>query len=225
MEGVDPASADFQRARILLASGDPVGAEEAAVEALAAKPDHAETRLILSMALARQRRWEDAEGVLAPLAAADPERPDVRVELARILVGAGRTREAAAMLDAALSLAAFKVADFLAADAVLEQAPAETAVALARRAAERFPRHVEIYPRLVTALLRAGRRDEAVAALRRVATLSHPPPGLLLQLARFLIEAGERDEALARIDAALAEDPRNTEAAALKADLLSAAEA
>ncbi len=223
MEDVDPALADFQRARALLASGDAAAAEEAVMAALEIRPDHAEARMILGMALARQRRWEEAEGVLAPLTAADPERPDVRVELARVLAGAGRIGEATALLEAALSLAAFKVGDFLVADLVLERAPAETSVELAQRAALRFPRHVEVYSRLVAALLRAGRQDEAVAALRQVATLSHPPAGLLLQLARFLIEAGERDEALVRIDAALAEDPRNTEAAALRAELLAEA--
>ena len=223
MEDVDAALADFQRARALLASNDPAGAEQAALAALAARPGHTKAAAVLGAALSRQRRWGEAEDVLKPLAAAHPDRPEIKVELARVLVGAGQIPEAVAMLDDALSLETFKVGDFLAADPVLERAPAEDAARLARRAAERFPRHVEVYPRLVNALLRAGREDEALAALRQVATLSHPPAPLLLQLARRLIDAGERDEALARIDAALIEEPKSQEAAALRVELLAEA--
>ncbi|HEY5410817.1 MAG TPA: GSCFA domain-containing protein [Caulobacteraceae bacterium] len=220
MEDVDAALADFQRARALLASGDPVGAEQAALAALAIRPGHTKAASVLGTALSRQHRWGEAEDVLAPLAAAHPDRPEIRVELARVLVGAGRTAEAVVLLGAALSLEAFEAGDFLAADLVLERAPAETAVGLAQRAAERFPRHVEVHRRLVAALLRAGRAGEALAALRQIALLSHPPAPLLLQLARMLLETGELREALVHIDAALMEDPKHQEAAALRAELL-----
>jgi tetratricopeptide (TPR) repeat protein len=95
-------------------------------------------------------------------------------------------------------------------------------VRLCERAGELFPRHMEVYPRLVDALLRAGRSSEAISVLRGAAELPHPPAALLARLSRLLLEQGEAEEALARAEAALGRDPRNKDALALKARLLPA---
>ena len=219
IEGVEAASADYQRARALLAGDDPTGAEALARRALGSKPDHVDAKLVLGVALLKQLRWLEAQQVLKEAAVNAPDRCDVRVQLARALAGRRKVERAIAMLEGAMVHPAFTVFDFLAADSVLRRASPDEAARVAARAVERFPLHQEVHVRLVEALLRGGRKPEAIAALRRVASLSHPPAGLLLDLARLLLEAGEREEAAVHLKAALVEDPRNKEALKLRAEL------
>ena len=219
-EGVEAASADYQRARGLLAGGEAAEAETAARAALAARPDHLEARIVLGSALAAQQRWDEAAAALAPALDADPERADSRVQMAFALAGAGRHDEAARMAREAMSLSSFTIGDLLAMDGLLRRVPAEAAARLCERAGELFPRHSEVHSRLVEALLRDDRRDEAIPVLRRAAELPHPPATLLALLAQLLLDAGETTEALARAEAALARDPKNKGALELRAKLL-----
>ena len=59
-EGVEAASADYQRARVLLAEGEAGEAVKAARSALDARPDHLEARIVLGSALVALQRWEEA---------------------------------------------------------------------------------------------------------------------------------------------------------------------
>ena len=218
-EGVEAASADYQRARVLLASGDAAGAEAAARAALAAEPGHTDASILLGSTLVAMQRWDEAIAALAPAIEADPERADARAQLACALAGARRPEDAVQAAQQAMELPSFSIGVFQGMDGLLSRMPADAAVGLCERAGELFPRHVEVFPRLVDALMRGGRTEEAISVLRRVAELPHPPAALLAQLARLLLDQGETAEALARAEAALKRDPRNTEARTLVAQL------
>ena len=214
-EHADPAGVSLQRAHTLLGEGRGAEAEAAALEVLALRPGDVDAPLILGMALIQQRRWDDAEHVLAPLAEACPDRTDARVQLARALAGSHRVAEAVEQLDRALDCAGFSLADFIRSRQVLRRVSAEEAVRLGFRFIERLPLHSVVRARLADDLLRAGRKEEAVVEMRRVARQPHPPAAMLVQLARLVLDMGERGEARAHLTAALAEDPKNEEVPAL----------
>jgi tetratricopeptide (TPR) repeat protein len=225
IEGVEEAVARYHSARAKLAAGANIEAEAEARQALQAKPDHADARLVLGRALAGQKRWAEAEAELRIAVEADAERADTRIRLAGALANLGRAEEAVALVQEAMDLPALTIADIVAADAVLKRVPAEAAVRLGERAVELYPRHVEAHERLTGALLGAGRKPEALEALRRAAALPHPTAVLLVRLASLLAETGERDEAVRYADAALNADPGRKDARALKAELLAVAPA
>jgi tetratricopeptide (TPR) repeat protein len=222
-EGVEAASAQYQRARALLASGHAVEAEAAALAALADRPEHLEARILLGSALSHQHRWDEAVQALAPALEADPERADAKVQMANALSGARRKAEAVEVALQAMSLSSFTVSVLLTMDGVLRRVPPADAVRISQRAVELFPRHVEGYVRLVDALFRDNRTAEAISALRQVARLQHPPAEMLVRLAQLLIQAGETEEAALHAKAAVARDPRNKDALQLKAQLLDGA--
>ena len=225
IDGVEVAAAHYQRARVHLAGGAAGEAESGARQAIEARPDHHEARLLLASALEIQKRWSEAEAELRHVLGVDGQRPNVLAQLSRVLAAEDRVDEAIAMLDEAIGLPSFTVGDFLSCDRVLARAPADEAVRLGQRAVELFPRHVLVHERLTAALLRTPRKEDAVAALKRAAALSHPTLVILLPLARLLIEGGQRKEALSWVEAALNEEPRNKEAIALRAELLAEAAA
>ena len=219
MEGVDAAAADYQRARALLANGDAAAAEAAALAALEARPEHLEARIVLGSARNAQRLWEAAIEALAPTLAADAERADSRVQMARALAGAGRLDEAVAVAEEAMALSSATISDFVALDSALSRMPAADAARLGEKAAGLFPRHAEVYPRWSDALLRDGRMEEAIAVLTRGEAATHTASAPVLKLAELLLDAGRTEEAIERLDGVLAREPRNKEAAALKAKL------
>ncbi len=168
-------------------------------------------------------RWAAAVEALEPVVDADPERSDARVQLARALAGSGRIAEAVVMADAAVACSSLTVADFLALDGVLARMPPEEAARLGRKGAELFPRHVDVYLRWADALLRGGRREEAIEALTLGVETAHLAAAPVLALARLLSDAGRPGEAIGRLDVLLARDPKNKEAAAMKARILEGA--
>ncbi len=223
IEGVDAASADYQRARALLAGGNAAEAEAAALSALEIRPEHLEAWIVLGAARNGLGRWAAAVEALEPVVDADPERSDARVQLARALAGSGRIAEAVVMADAAVACSSLTVADFLALDGVLARMPPEEAARLGRKGAELFPRHVDVYLRWADALLRGGRREEAIEALTLGVETAHLAAAPVLALARLLSDAGRPGEAIGRLDVLLARDPKNKEAAAMKARILEGA--
>ena len=220
LDGVEAAAADYQRARALLVGGEAAEAETAALAALIARPDHLEARIVLGAARVALQRWDAALEALAPALDADPERADARAQMACALAGAGQLDAAVRMGEQTMALSSFTIGAFLAMDGLYRRAPADAAVRLGQRAAELFPRHMEVYPRLVDALVRDQQDGEAIAVLRRVAEMPHPTAELLARLSQLLLESGETEEALSRAEAALARDPKHKLALSLKTQLL-----
>ncbi len=139
--------------------------------------------------------------------------------MARALAGAGRLAEAVAVAEEALASPSVTISDFVTLDSALSRMPAADAARLCEKAAGLFPRHAEVYPRWADALLRDGRMDEAIAVLTRGEAATHPTSAPVLRLAQLLLDAGRTQEAIERLDAVLAREPRNKDAAALKAKL------
>ncbi|HEX4097819.1 MAG TPA: GSCFA domain-containing protein, partial [Caulobacteraceae bacterium] len=111
MEGVEPAAVHYQRARALMLGRAYGEAETAAREALAARADHIEARIVLGTALSLLRRWGEAEPELRLALEADPERNDARVHLAHAVAYSGRTGEAVDLVDAAMDRSSFTAVD------------------------------------------------------------------------------------------------------------------
>jgi Tfp pilus assembly protein PilF len=225
LEGVDAVAAAFQKARSLLAEGDHAAAVIAARGVLEVRPDHLEARIVLGQTLVAMRQWDEAAAALAPALEADAERADARVLMARALAGADHIQEAVARTEEALSLSSLTIGDVLAMEGLMWRLPIEDAVRLCRRALERFPRHMGVYPLLAESLGRAGDVAGAIEMLQRAVAMPQPPPALHLQLAQLLLDAGEVEQALARLDACLSRDPKNKRARAMKAALLADATA
>jgi len=215
-EGVEAASAQYLRARTLLAEGHALEAEAAALAALAVRPGHADARILLGRALMAQQRWGEAVDVLAAALEADPERADAKAQMANALAGSGLPEQAVQTALDTMSLGSFTVSVLLSLDPMLRRVSPAAAAQIGRRAVELLPRHVETYERLVDALFRGDDVDEAIAVLRQVAALRHPPADLLARLAQTLMERGEIAEAQVHAKAALARDPRNKQALALR---------
>ena len=220
MDGVDAASIHFQRARALLAEGDTLLAEMAARAALEAQPGHSEAKVLLSMALAGQRAWPEAQALLEPVVRAQPDRCDLRIQLARIMAGGGQIEAAESTLEAAMALPSFSITDLRAADPIMRRLPSAAAISLCRRGLELFPRHTEAYPPLIEALLTDGRKRDALEVLRRAAELPRPPPELQLQLAQLLAELGGNKEAYNLVRSIIAANPKYVEAKALRDTLV-----
>jgi tetratricopeptide (TPR) repeat protein len=175
---------------------------------------------VLGAARVVLQRWDDAQAALAPALEADPERADARAQMACALAGAGEFEAAVRTAEETMALSSFTIAAFLAMDGLYRRVPADAAVRLCQRAAELLPRHMEVYPRLVDALVRDHREGEAIVVLKRICENPHSGGELLARLSQLLMDAGEAKEALACAEVALARDPRNKDATSLKARLL-----
>ncbi|HLE84975.1 MAG TPA: tetratricopeptide repeat protein [Thermoanaerobaculia bacterium] len=135
---------------------------------LARTPGHALAREWLAIALAGQGRPDDATRVLRELLAEDPDRPEPRFNLARLLLDRdGAAEEAAEHLRRVLELRPNQVAawQYLGAAYLALDRPAEAADAL-RQALALDPARTEAYLRLADALVALDRRDEARRYLR-----------------------------------------------------------
>ena len=214
-ERTNDAAINLQRGRVLLADGDFAAAEEAARKVLSQSPGLAEGGVLLGIALAHQKRWEEAAQSLRRVLKDHPDRCDAHLHLARAYAGGRKLDRAVAELEKAIDCPEFSISDFAKSRGILRRLEIEEAVRIDQRLVERLPLHAVVGARLAEDLLRAGREAEALAELRRAAVLSHPPAAMLVQLARMLLEIGENEEARARLIHALAEDPKNEEASAL----------
>ena len=224
IEGVEDAAVRYQEAREHLANSAFTEAESAAREALAARPDHVEARIVLGAALVKQQRWAEAEAELRPAVDADSERSDVLVQMAHALGRGGKVEEAIQMVDAAMDRSSFTINDYVLAEKMLHLAPPAEAVRLGERAVELFPRHIHAHERLCAALVRADRKADARTALRRAINDCRPTVEILLQLARLSIENGDEVEARDCIDRAYSLEPHNKLVLQAKAQLLERAE-
>jgi len=130
---------------------------------LGRSPGHPLAREWLAIVLAGQGRTDDAVRVLRELLAEDPDRPEPRFNLARLLLARdGTAEEATGHLKRVLELRPNQVAawEYLGAAYLALERPAEAADAL-RRALALDPARGGAYLRLAEALVALDRRDEA----------------------------------------------------------------
>ena len=99
-----PSASSLAREAAGALTSDPSRAAALSRAALRAEPDHVDARLVLGSALRLQADLEAALAVLEPLAAERPGAWLVQAELGQALFGLGRSRAAAAAIEAAVAL-------------------------------------------------------------------------------------------------------------------------
>ncbi len=208
LEGVEASAKSYQLALTHLWQGEPAAAAASARAAIEARPGDFEARRALLDALLGQMDWPGAEREALALHALDASRPDVLVRLARALGPQGREEEAMAWLQKALELPGVTQRDLESVGKLIGAAPGETALAVARRSVELFPRQAEVYPPLARLLMREERSDEALELIGRALNLAKPPLVLRMYLAEILMHRGELEQAKTQIDRVAARSPQ-----------------
>ncbi len=223
LEGGAEAALDYQAGLSAIMNSDFTASEAAARAVLKAQPGHVEGRALLAEALIRQGRSAEALDDLQALVEAYPERPELRISLARGLSRAGgraRATETISHIEAALQLPSASLASFRAvADVVRKLAPPETAERIMRQAVAFFPLQVEAYTLLSDVLIDQGRADEAIELLRKASTLRRARADLRVRLAGLLADARQTQECRDILAGVLATEPRNAGALALLAKI------
>jgi tetratricopeptide (TPR) repeat protein len=154
---------------------------------LARAPGHALAREWLAIALAGQGRPDEAVRVLRELLAEEPDRPEPRFNLARLLLDRdGAAEEAAGHLRRVLELRPNQVAawEYLGAAHLALDRPAEAADAL-RQALALDPARTDAYLRLADALAALDRRDDARRYLQHGVREATRPEELRARLAEL----------------------------------------
>jgi tetratricopeptide (TPR) repeat protein len=162
-------------------------AEATLRSSLERSPGHPLAREWLAIVLAGQGRSEDAVRVLRELLAEEPDRPEPRFNLARLLLDRdGAAEEAAGHLRRVLELRPNQVAawEYLGAAHLALDRPAEAADAL-RQALALDPARTDAYLRLADALVALDRRDEARRYLRHGVREATRPEELRARLAEL----------------------------------------
>ena len=164
LDGVGDGERLHQQARTALNSGAYAEAEAAARGVLALRSEHTEARVLLAEALLRLYRCGEAETELKALVAADPDRSDLWIMLARAIVRGDRTRtpEALAHVETAAALPSITLMEFRAVAALIRQhAPPDMADRLTQRAVELFPRDLQAYQLRADVLVAQSRLEDA----------------------------------------------------------------
>ena len=181
-----------------------------------------EARTLLAEALLRQHRCVEAELELIGLVAANQERPDLRISLARAISRGDSTRaaEAIAHVEAAAAMPGITLGDFRSvASLVRQRAGPRTAVRITRAMIEAFPLNVEAYPPLIDVLIDQGRTTDARAVLEHAVQLRHAPADLFIKLARLSQDDRPAQEIARLVDTALALDANHAGALMLRVEL------
>jgi spermidine synthase len=165
----------------------------------------------LSAAAAGAHRQDEERGWLESLAMAEPENPEVRVELSRVLAANGNMEAAAASAIDAMRLAPDDpLAGEQLASVYADAGDADHLAPLAEALIARFPaRNKPRYYR-ANALLLEGRAADAAGELRRLVARDPGDVRAESLLGVACATSGLRDCALAAFAAALAANPRDT---------------
>jgi tetratricopeptide (TPR) repeat protein len=161
-------SSEHRRARLIAAlrAGEARLADRIVGEALAARPDDRFWRAALAGRLVARGQHREALALAEQVLREAPGHAASLTVRAEALLALGRDREAQAAAEAAWRRRPTAYRAGLLARACARRDP-EGAIALARRASERFPRDARLAALLGLLLERAGRPDEAGEAYRR----------------------------------------------------------
>lgn len=216
----DAAGADREQARdallmqavLAFQAGRMDDAESLAERTLRLAPRFAPALQLLGMLAARTGRGPLAIKWFREAAARDPESPDIRIELARVLCGQGRPAEAVPVFQDALRLRPDDPAiqdglgvAYLGARRFAEAVDSFQAAAAARPDVAEYACH------LGSALEGLGRDRPAIEAYEQALRAAPDSVDALSGIGRVLQEIGEFDQASGHLERAIALQPRQTE--------------
>lgn len=206
-------------ARVEQAAGDPAAAQRRLSAALAAHPDVLAIRFALADALARTRAFAQARSVLEAAKAARTE-PAVQFELARVALAQGDMNQANTALDQAIAVRPSDAAVIEEAGMLLLQANQyDAALARFARAAALAPGNDAYWLNSARAQLALNQSPAARASLEKAAQLHPHWLPVVSALALIDLRQGNGHAALSRVDALLADQPRDPGALELKGDV------
>jgi tetratricopeptide (TPR) repeat protein len=164
---------------------------------------------LLGVMRAQQRRFAEAEPLLAKAAAADPANPDVQNNLANVLMELGRVGEASERFRSALALRpAFPEAQYNLGNALRRQDRTEEAFAAYRAALALRPDYRDAMLNLADLLRTTQQPEVAIELLERLLSLRPKDSEAHGLLATALRQAGRIPEAIVHFDQAVTLNPR-----------------
>ncbi|BDG71972.1 tetratricopeptide repeat protein [Roseomonas fluvialis] len=185
-------------AELLIAAGNPIGAEREARRALAIDGRDVAAHLLLVDSLWRQHRGRDAVRAAEAGLAAMPESQSLRLRLGFLHLMQGVPAAATAVFrDAVRHPRANAEAWLGLTDALWRAGEVAEAEAAAREGLAAYPRHVQLRTRLGQLLLAGGDAEAARAALAEVMAEDPGSETVRLAVADALWRQGRRAEALA----------------------------
>lgn len=187
------------RAAILMRDGRPDDAIVQLQSVLSQEPENSEALNTLGSAFAMLADYRNAQGAFEAALRIRPQLVSARVNLARVLLRAGRIEEASLQLDQALAAAPMDIDTRIAKGQVLvaRGQPAE-AIEYYRRLAAELPADASVRFNLATLLSQAGRTEDAISEFQAAIRLNplHPESrnnlGIAFLIARRYAEAAEQ---------------------------------
>ncbi|HKF61890.1 MAG TPA: tetratricopeptide repeat protein, partial [Dongiaceae bacterium] len=163
---------------------------------------------LLGVMRAQQRRFAEAEPLLAKAASADPANPDVQNNLANVLMELGRVGEAAERFRRALALRpTFPEAHYNLGNALRRQERGEEAITAYRAALELRPHYRDAMLNLADLLRSTQQPEAAIKLLERLLALRPKDGEAHGLLASALRQTGRIPEAKAHFDQAVTLNP------------------
>jgi tetratricopeptide (TPR) repeat protein len=190
-------------------AGDLDSAERFYRQVLGKAPGEANALHLLGVVKAQQRRFQEAEALLAKALARKKNDPEVLNNLGNVLLELGRPAEAAARFRRALGLRpGYAEAHYNLGNALRRTGDLAAAIASYRTANELRPNYRDALLNLAEALRWADQPAEALDLLRRLLEAYPADAEAYGLLGTILRQAGRMEEALKAFDSALALNPR-----------------
>ncbi len=157
-----------------------------------------QTALDRAVALAKKRKWREAEPMIRAVLARKPDHFDALHMLGRLYLQTGRPKDGVVVIERALALRPDRAdVHFSLGNGLTALGKWDSAVAAYRRAIEIDPGHAHAHNRLGLVLASLGRLDEAAACYRRAAEIEPDLADAYNNLGNILRHQGRFDEAAA----------------------------